>query len=276
MTTAGRALSTDAQIAASLKNLRSLEVVGAPSLSKAYMLNVNLAPAAVGFVPCMSPAPDAEWDSVAVMGPALKQAHVLFTAATNGEGVVTYVIWLQVENGAWRVASFYVGPSLMAGRNGADWWEVAKKQRQAGHDFTAALTYATARTLLYRGPTYTGPMLASVMQDARTLVIPKELSGPMPTTWDLDNQTFKIAQVSHSGTSGGRSVLSLVQLSDFSDTQDAGRQNHSLIDAFGKVHPEWREVFDWLAVKTCKPDGSICFGSVYDRKDGYLQGPPAG
>ena len=74
----------------------------------------------------------------------------------------------------------------------------------------------------------------------------------------------------------GLRTLALAQLSDFSDNLDADRQNHLLIDAFSKVHPEWREVFDWLAAKTCKPDGSLCFGSVYDRKSGYLQGPPPG
>ena len=224
MTTAGRAAATDAQIAGTLKGLGAFGVIGVPTLTKAYMLNVNPAPAAIGFVPC-------------------------------GEGVVTYAILLQVEDGAWRVAAFHVGPSLMAGRTGSDWWEVAKKQRQECHDFTAALTYATARNLLYRGPNYTGPMFVSVMQDARTLPVPKELSGPFPMTWTMDGRTFKIAQVSPTGTSGGRSVLALVQLSDFADNKDADRQNHVLIDAFDKVHPEWREVFDWLAAKTCKPDG---------------------
>jgi hypothetical protein len=274
MTTVGRAATTDAQITATLKAMRSFGVVGAPTLTKAYVLNVNAAPAATGIVPCMSPAPNPEWDSVAVMGPAGKQAHVLF-AASSAENVVNYVIWLRVEGGAWRVTAFYVGSGLMGGRSGADWWEVAKKQRQEGHDFNAALAYSTARNLLYRGPNYSGPTFISLMQDARTMSIPQELVGPFPMNWTLDGRAFRIALVSPVGTSGKRAVLAIAQLSDFADNPDADRQNHILIDAFNKAHPEWREVFDWLAVKTCKTDGSLCFGSVYDRKDGYLHGPPS-
>jgi hypothetical protein len=119
------------------------------------------------------------------------------------------------------------------------------------------------------------PTLVAVSKDAQTLITPKELTGPFPTTWIMDGRSFRIALVSHAGTSGGRSVLALVQLSDFADNEDADRRNHVLIDAFRKAHPEWPEVFDWLAAKTCKPDGSLCFGTVYDRKDGYLQRPPS-
>jgi len=274
MTTAGRASATDAQIAATLKGVQALGVDGQPTLSKAYILNLNPAPTAISRVPCMSPAPDAEMDFVAV-GPAAKQAHVLFTAPTNGEGVVTYVIWLQVEEANWRIAAFWVSPSQMAGRSGVDWWEIAKKQRQERHDFNAALIYETAQSLLDRGPNYQGPMILAVMSDARTLTPPKELSGQFPLTWSMDGKTFKVVGVRHTGTSGGRSVLAIVQLSDFTSNEDADRQNHLLIDAFNKTHPEWREVFDWLASKTCKPDGSLCFGSVYERKSGYLKGPPS-
>jgi len=257
-----------------LKGFQSLGVTGAPNLTKAYILNLNPPPASIGHVPCISSAPDSEWDTVAVVGPAVKQAHVLFSATTQGDGVVTYTIWLQVEDGGWRVAAFHVGPSSMAGLSGVDWWEAAKKQRKEGHDLSAALIYATAQNLLYRGPNYTDPALVPVMQDEQSLTLPKELSDKWPVTWAMDGQAFKIAKISLVGTSDRRVVLAIIQMSDFTDNQSADRQNHLLIDAFNDVHPEWREAFDWLAVKSCKPDGSACFGSVYDRKDGYVQRPP--
>ena len=106
------------------------------------------------------------------------------------------------------------------------------------------------------------------------LALPKELSGKWPVTWAMDGRAFKVAKISLVGTSGRRVVLAIIQMSDFTDAQAADHQNRLLIDAFNSVHPEWREAFDWLAVKSCKPDGSTCFGSVYDRKAGYVQGPP--
>lgn len=264
--------ASKAQIAAITASLKAMNV-GQPTLSKAYLLKYDIVPKDIAHVPCMAPGPNRGMDFVAA-GPALKQAYVLFTAHTQGEGVSTYTIWLRIDDGAWRIVSFHLDPSRMGGRDAFAWWSIAKEQRRQGHDLNAALLYSTARALLYRGPFYQPAGLVPLLQDMQTLHMPDEIKGKPPFNWTLDGQIFKVMSVSPVGVPGGKVVLALVQQSsDWTTDEDADRQNHWLINTYMKVHPEWSQVFDYIASRTCKPDLSLCFGTMYAKGAGYMKGP---
>jgi hypothetical protein len=273
MTAAARKNTTAVQLAAVADAIKAMRPAGEPAVSTAYVLKLSRAPIDIAHVPCLAPGPNRGADFVAA-GPAAKQAHVLFTTATIGDGVSVYAVWLQVEDGDWNVAGFHIDPSLMGGRDAFAWWEAAKKQKQENHDFNAALLYGTARSLLSRGPYYQPAGLADLLQEIETLRVPDELKGQPPLSWTLDDQRFAVVSVAPTGVPGGKVVLALVQQSSgWASDQEADQQNHRLIDAFMKVHPEWVEIFDYLAARTCKPDFSLCFGSMYAKGTGYMKNP---
>jgi hypothetical protein len=271
MTAEAQAATTEPQLADFVRTIKGRGVTGSPTIVAAFVLQFTAPPQTFAFVPCSAQGSHKGMDFIGA-GPAAQQGHVvLSTATTNGDSV--YSIALVSNNGSWRVQRIHFDPSVMAGRDAYAWWGLAKSQAREGHALDAWLLYATAKALLSRGPDYQPVGLTELSQEMAKLPTPTELQGKPPHTWLLDGKAFKIASVGTLGVERGRAVILLVQQSPWTADAEARQLNHRLIDAYLKVHPEWAEVFDVLVSRICQPNGNRCFGTVYEKRRGYVDPP---
>jgi hypothetical protein len=267
MTTAAQAATSGPQLSSLAQTIKSRGPTGSPTIVAAYVLQFLVPPKAFAFIPCPAQGPHKGMDFIGA-GPAAKQAYVVLSTATAQDSQSIYSIALRFEDGAWRLERFHFDPSTMAGRDAFAWWALAKRQAQEGHALNAALLYATAHSLLSRGPDYQPVGLADLSQEMAKLPTPPEIQGQPPYSWSLEGQPFKITSIGTYGVEQDKALLALVQRAPFTTDAQADQLNHRLIDAYAKAHPEWTEVFDVVASRTCQPDGNRCFGTLFEKGAG--------
>jgi hypothetical protein len=232
---------------------------GEPELQHIYSL--RSIGAARGFAPCSG-----------VNGVAFVArgggAHTLFTIL--GEpidgGERGWTFWLEREDGVWRVRGMHVGLSVLAGRDGARLWAMAEEQRRQDQVFNSTLLYDLANTALYRGG-FLQPAEAYGFAHARELW--RRHQDVIQARFHLGGETFPIASMRAHATAEGAFVLVLDQAMEQPVTVDeAIARNRALIDAMNAHRPEWRDIFDALAVGS--PTGpNRLWRTLYDREDGY-------
>ncbi|HYD89319.1 MAG TPA: hypothetical protein VEA80_17705 [Vitreimonas sp.] len=182
----------------------------------------------------------------------------------------SWSFWFERERGVWRVRGVHVGVSEVAGRDGAELWALAEEQRRQNQVFNSTLLYDIASTALFRGQ-FLHPAEAEGFARARQMW--RRHQDVIQARFHVGGQVFPIANMSAVGTGDGSLVLVLDQALDLPVTAaEADEKNRALIDGMNADRPEWRAVFDAIAVGS--PTGpNRVWRTVYDGAQGYLPPP---
>jgi hypothetical protein len=192
--------------------------------------------------------------------PGAKHAHLLVEGEGKNNGWV-FVLWL-IPEPDWRVQYFHVIPGSMVGKSARDIWTLAREEQHRGHRFNAAVLYAAATQLAYRGPNFSLGVLQEIQREAEDLVIPPEIKGPAPFTWNFGNRTYKVLNVSPIGV-GGKIYLTITQETEpWPDDEAPDRHNRALTAEFRRAFPEYATVFAGLVVAAREPGGNRIYRTV--------------
>lgn len=192
--------------------------------------------------------------------PGAKHAHLLVEGEGKNNGWV-FVLWL-IPEPDWRVQYFHVTAASMVDRSAQDIWALARQEQQHGHKFNAAVLYATATQLAYRGPNFALGILQEIQREAEDLEVPPEIQGPAPFTWKFENRTYKALNVSPIGVDGKIYLTITQETEPWPDDQAPDRHNRALIAEFRHAFPEYATVFVGLVVGAREPGGSRIFRTV--------------
>jgi len=208
-----------------------------------------------------------QWISVALQ-PERKQAYVAIAGKTiNNDFRLT--VWLVPRAGKWAVESFHLGLESVAGRSADDVLELARKERDAGHDFNAAALYVILRSLVNRGPQFHLAIEQDAAKDFEPFQVPPELFGTPPFTWTLDGKKFTVESATITGIHGELGLVFLLPLAAWTGTDAADKSNREFITAFIAAHPDYSRVFQFLVARALMPDKSGGFGTVYQHGVGF-------
>jgi hypothetical protein len=178
---------------------------------------------------------------------ASQQAHVILEGAAKGTAWA-FTVWLVRESGKWHVHGFYATPSGVAGKTAEAMWHEATSQHGAGRDFNAFILYATALQLSSRGPDLHLGIQSEIKKDLDAIPRPSELEREAPYRWRFEGATAPVLKVGPVPVNGKMYLLLTQELDPWPDDQGADRQNHALIEAFSRLHPEYKNAFDGLVV----------------------------
>jgi|CXWL01.1.fsa_nt_gi hypothetical protein len=272
MSRSGRAATLErASVENAQASYNATETVGAPAVTETYLLRF-LSGSETGLrVPCSFHGGRAVFVS---RGGAPASAVVLIAEELSGSSQRTTSVWLEHEDGEWRVRAINFGFSRIVGRDSEQLWEAARQQRARGHLFNAALLYVAAQSASYRGAFYQSRMMQDFNTDYGTFAAPEMLRGTPPFRWTLNGETFQVSQVHYNGFGSGDVGLVITQSSSpWTESTEAEAINRRLIDAFVVGIPEWNETFDAIIVRAPGTASNEVWGTVYTRTTGYSDPP---
>lgn len=207
-------------------------------------------------------------------GGGSRTAFALVTETLQAGAERTWTLWLNLEEGTWRVRAFNVGLSGFAGRSANDLIEEALRQDRDGHSFNATILFDLANQASNRGSFFTSADQNRVAQIRRERPRHPELAGEAPYTFVLGDKRFSVTTVRP--LADGQGTLSLVLVlarTPWRGEGEAERANRTLIDAMNAHRAEWREVFDALVVQTPMEEGGRSWGTVFRNDEGYRNEP---
>jgi hypothetical protein len=193
------------------------------------------------------------------------QAHVIVEGETNNN-IWTFALWLLPEDGSRRVQSFWATASAMVGKSGADIWALAREQRSRGHVFNAAVLYAAANDLAYRGPKFQLGIAPEIQKEAKELQLPPDLQGSPPFSWQFGATAYRVLRVGPIGVGGKLALMIRQELPALADNDEADGQNRALIHAFAEAYPEYSDVFDAIVVEAVDAHGLRGFRTVEETQ----------
>ncbi|HYD88430.1 MAG TPA: hypothetical protein VEA80_13220 [Vitreimonas sp.] len=272
MSERGRAATVDrASLEGAHAIYRSMETVSPPVVTETYLVRFLGGSEGGSRVPCGFVGGRAAFVS---RGGTLSSAVVLVAEEFAGGSGRTTSVWIERENGAWRIRALNFGISRIVGKGSAELWEAARNQRGRGNDFNAAMLYAAARSALQRGPFYQDRLMQDFNADISTFLAPDIVRGDAPFTWTFGGETFEVTQVQYVGFESGDVALVIDHApSAWTENAEAEAINRRLIDSFSAAYPEWREVFDAVVARAAKPNSNQRWGTVYRRSVGYSDTP---
>ncbi|MEJ0060253.1 MAG: hypothetical protein WDM79_12040 [Terricaulis sp.] len=268
MSRAGKAATeARAPLEAAAAQYRNFEITTPRAASGAYLLRFSGGRAGE-LAPCGMSGGRAAF---AARSGAWRTGVVLLTDASRGDTERTTSVWMEHEDGAWRVRGVHFAVSQICGDDAAALWEAAKEQRARGHELNAGMLYVAARGTLQRGAFFQDRLWQDFAADEATFVAPTYLQGPMPLTLPLGGRNYSVTALQYTGVGDGDVVLVIQYAAGaWQSTDQANAMNHALIDAFNAAYPEWRETFDAVVARAQNADGTTTFGTVYTKDRGYL------
>ena len=190
-----------------------------------------------------------------------KQAHVIVDAASRNYTVM-FVLWLVEASDDWLIQGLDVEWTSLVGKTAADLRAKAQAQRQRGHAFTAAMLYAGASKLAFRGKYMQLSLWQDIQREAKGLELPEELKGDPPFTWRIGSDTFRILWVSPAGVDGKFALTVRREVPSLADTSSVDGESRHLIAGFTNSHPEIREVFDTMVVQAAEARSGKVFATA--------------
>jgi len=271
MVEAARTTTTAEKLGETLRSVNSnWGPMNGPKVSKVYYLQ-PFGGGIEGRTVC-GPLDNDKWVSIAQI-PGTKQAHVVVTAQSRNNSW-DYTLWLVPEADGWRVRYFHIGMSGVVGHSTADMLQMARTERDTGHQFNAAMLYAGVQGTLDRGPMFQLGSQQAFDSDMQKFVAPPELQGNAPYMWTLGGRRWKVAHVTILGAGGKLGLLFELPQDKWRGDDIADQSNHQFLDSFMRAHRDYSRVFGFLAARATKPDNSGGFGTVYEAGKGY--GGPSG
>ncbi|MGH6871685.1 MAG: hypothetical protein ACREHE_09270 [Rhizomicrobium sp.] len=202
--------------------------------------------------------------------PGAQQAHIEVAADTVSNGWLLEA-WLLQEHGGWRVQYVHIGPSSVAGHDTRDLLTMAKKERDGGHDFNAAMLYTGAVFVADTGPSWVNADLQKELKGVRdSLKTPPELSGPVPFTWTLAGKDYKVSHVTIQGIKKDLGLIIDLPQADWPSDAIGNQRGRDFLTAYTAAHPDYARDFSYLVARTLKPDNSGGYATVYQRGKGLL------
>jgi len=193
--------------------------------------------------------------------PGPQQAHVIVESQTRNN-TWAFVIWLLWEQGHWHVQYFQATIVAMVGKSAQDLLAMARTQQQRHHNFNASALYATALQLAGRGPNLQLGFEPDIQKEMTQLQVPREIQGQPPFTWQFGNSYFKVLTVGPIGVGGNIYLNIEQQVAQWTNNNDAERENQELIAAFKKAYPEYSDVFAGLVVAAREAGGTRGYRTV--------------
>lgn len=200
--------------------------------------------------------------------PGQRQAHVLITAQTVNNSWA-FTIWLLPDGTAWRVQYVHIAASAIVGKSVDDMLQLARRERDAGRTFNAAMLYLGAQGLADRGPAFQLKIAQTLNDDMQAMTPPPELQGKAPYTWTMNGKAYSVAQAGIIGIDKGIGLIFVLPHQSWGSDAAIDAQNREFLDAFRAAHPDFVKVFAFLTARAMKPDNSGGFGTVYDVGKGY-------
>jgi hypothetical protein len=200
-----------------------------------------------------------EWIAAA-QKTGVKQAHVVVEGTTR-ENAWAFVFWFTTEGDRPMANGLWFGTTAFLGKTAEDVWGEAREQARRGHVFNAALLYADASELAYRGKTFQLGIFPEIRKEAQALQLPAELRGQRPFTWTFGSNSFRVLSVGSVAIDGKRKLLIRQQIDPEFETQ-AEQRNRSLIDGFKPAFPEISESYAAIVVDAVAPGGATILRST--------------
>jgi len=195
-----------------------------------------------------------------------EQAHIVVEGGSNNT-TWNFVFWLMFEESAWRMQDLYFGPAVMFGRSASDYWAQAREQRGAGHMFNAAMLYAAAGGLAFRGPNFQLGIWREIQGEARNLRLPSELEGEAPYLWQFGSDSFRVLRVQPFFAGGETDLTIRTEVPSLNDAKRTDELNHALIRHLTNSYPELFDSFAAIVVEAVEPGGVRSYRTVaYGRK----------
>jgi len=186
--------------------------------------------------------------------PFPQQAHVTIEGMA-ANGTWTFSLWMVPEQDSWHVEGFHIAPPPALGMTTTQLWDLARAQRQLGHTLNAAVVYAAASQLAYRGPNFQLGIWSEIQSEAAALKLPPDVQGKPPFIWRLDDSVFRVLSVDPAVDENKLALGIRYQADQNADPRQTENQNHLLISELRKVHPAYLDGFEAVVVDAESPGG---------------------
>jgi hypothetical protein len=182
------------------------------------------------------------------MRAGVEQAYVI-VEGDNNSSTWNFVFFLIHEDNAWRMQTLHFGPMVMFGKTATDYWTWAREQRDGGHIFNAAILYAAASNLTFRGPNLRLGISPEIENEAKKLRLPSELQGSAPFLWQFGADSFRVLKVGPF-FAGGETDLSIrIEAAALTDDKLTDERNHTLIRYLTNAYTEIFDSFEAIVVE---------------------------
>ena len=148
-------------------------------------------------------------------------------------------------------------PISAGGRSASDLWTQAREERGRGHAFNAAILFAAASELAFRGPNLQLGIWPEIQNEAKTLQLPAELQGRPPFTWRFGADAFRVDAIGHVRADGKAILLMRRTVDSLTDKKRIDDENFGLIHGIAARFPEHKDVFDTIVVDAIEPTGRV-------------------
>jgi hypothetical protein len=191
-----------------------------------------------------------------------EQAHVLMTAETVNNGL-TFALWLTPNQGAWKVRSFWMRFSSMAGKDSYQLWEIGRAQAAKGHDLNAAVFTAAAGRLADRGPDFQ-PGLAQAISESLSKLPPPpaDITGDPPFLWKDGAATYKVQSFGPIGVGGKIYVIIEHEVPAGQTDETFTARNKEVLRYFKQRFPEYSDAFAGVIVRALEAGTTRGYGTV--------------
>ena len=236
-------------------------------VSHSYLTAVTGA-AANDRVVCGTPSKPENWVAVS-LEPGMENACVLTHGrARNNEW--TFVVGLVPFIGKWRVKFFYAGISTFGDLSASDTWLLARKEQGQQHPLNAALLYASALQLAWRGPDLQLGITPAIQEEMERLQTPSEIRGQPPFVWSFRGNTFRILRLGPIAVAGNLYLLIAHEILPWKEDSEVDRKNRELIGNFAAKFPEFSAVFAGVIAEAHESGGGRGFRTVKEVHNGSL------
>jgi hypothetical protein len=189
----------------------------------------------------------ADWVLVAA-GDFKRQAHVLMSAQTASNDYVAVNVWLVPQQDNWKVQSFWVNPSSVAGKDSIQLWNLARTQASVGHEFNAAILFSVAARIAYRGSIFKLGVAQAISEDGSKVQRPGQLVGQPPFEWQDGNTTLTILSLSSTAIGGQLYLAVAHEISPWNTDAQANDSNERVVTYIKSHFAEYSDVFRGIVV----------------------------
>ena len=200
--------------------------------------------------------------------PGFDQGHVvIYAKAPNNDWAFTF--WLLPKGRDWQIQFFHSNLATIVGLTPDKLLQQARRERDSGHMFNAAMLYAGVQGTSDYGPAFQPAIVQSLRGDLHAFRAPAELSGPPPFDWKMGGADYSVLKVTIIGVAGKLGLIFLLPQTSWSGEDDAAKFNRAFLTAFIAAHPDYQRSFSFLVARALKPDRSAGFGTVYEIGKGF-------
>ncbi len=169
------------------------------------------------------------------------------------------------NEGAWKLAGFYLKPAQIAGHD-ANWFLQKARDFKARGETHNAWFYYLAAWDVSSPVDFMSTRPLDKLVDEMAQVRPNDLPFSGPVDLAGPGKTYKVTYVSMVPVGNDLYLLVKFQSPDVSNTQQAYADNMNVIKAETTSYPEYRDAFTGVVARATEPSGRD-YGSMLAMKD---------